>query len=278
MGKSYPQRIFSHAARRTNGSFGFDFPTLAIAAASFLVGDLIYYLLYGWPAMMDQAISVVVYGVAGVGSVVIFLFLFNVVMAPARMQNEADQEIASLKLRLRPSLKLSLELQGLTATKKAIAVNQSEWTGRITMYDWMRDKTFVRILCTNTADFAATSCTAYLLSAFRLTNGRTEEIGYSDNVILTWWINGSDKPSPINIQPSVKHYVNVLSRHPPSGPLLVATESVLPSYVDLFNQNGTYELCVQVSAENVAPSRLVFRIEYDNASGLHATDVPNAQR
>ncbi len=235
--------------------------------------------LLGRPIVFDDASAAGIIGAFIVFTVAAWavLFVFRLIFAaPFSAWKDSQDKIVELAAAVRPALELEIEREGAIYSAEIAATSYS-WSGKPTTNIW-GNKTFIRLLCTNRAEVTAPGCSAYLLSVGRVApGGHLQDVGYVDNLPLTWSVAGSDHQGALDVQPHVKHYVNVLTRQAPQGPPLIATPKLPSKHVWLFKESGIYELRVQVSGERIAPAQFVFRIRFDQTDGdLSVMDMPSA--
>lgn len=96
MAEAYIKRVIRKAGDDTLGFFGWNKKTLVFPAL-WLVGSLIYWAVAGWSAVMEELLKVVSFGLIPVGALVVFLYVYNLFAAPARIQATSNHDVEELE-------------------------------------------------------------------------------------------------------------------------------------------------------------------------------------
>lgn len=196
-----------------------------------------------------------------------FLAVFSAILAtrlflaPYWLYNEERDARARIEEARRPALAVSLPepailssisldgntLQSLAGTRQTI-IRRSEWD-------------VLALHCSNQGEIEAEQCRAKLLSAVRLRDDGTEDLGVVEAVALPW-----DKLDPegshlANIPPAETRRIWIGGVRSHGHFWLFRDVKALPiEYHQLLGKPGTYRIVIQIDARNVPPQQISLEI------------------
>ncbi len=135
-----------------------------------------------------------------------------------------------------------------------------------------REAYYVRVKVANAAASLARGCRAYLVNVERRDHaGEFQPTDYCDTIPLPWSYRGEQAYRPVDLPNGVVQFVDLLSTRSDAEEFQPAIRPFPYAYRGLFREHGQFRFTVQVSGENVAPTRI--RITFDWLGGWNDFSV-----
>jgi hypothetical protein len=194
-------------------------------------------------------------------SVFVAILAVRLLLAPFWLYNEEREAHVRIEMARRPALAVSLpdpailnsiSLDGNTSQSLA-------GTRNTIIRRWEMD--VLALHCSNQGEIEAEQCRARLLSAVRLKEDGTEDLGVVEAIALPWDKLDSEGSHLTNIPPAETRRIWIGGVRSRGHLWLFRDVNALPiEYQQLLGSPGTYRILIQIDAHNVPPQQISLEI------------------